>query len=280
MRVGVFQFEPKFGAVRENLDRIAAAIRPPVDLVVLPELCTSGYQFTNHYELEELAEEIPSGPSISRFIEIAGKTDCTIVAGLPERDGGRFYNSAVVVNGDGVLGTYRKIHLFYEEKDLFTPGNSPLEIFDIGAAKIGVLICFDWIFPEATRNLALQGAEIICLPSNLLMPYCQDAMVTRAIENQVYTVVANRIGFEARGGKKPMYFTGNSQIADCKGNVLYKGSGNKQEFHVEKVHPTLAHNKWITERNNIFEDRRPEFYESISLTLNHPNELVNDDISN
>lgn len=260
MKVGIVQFEPKFGEAKHNLDRIEAEIQPPVDLVVLPELCTSGYQFVNHHEIEELAEEIPSGPSIKRLTQIAKDKDCVIVAGLPERSGDVFYNSAVVLNPKGVMAKYRKLHLFYEEKDFFAPGDIPLQVVDIGPAKIGVLICFDWIFPEATRTLALQGADIICLPANLLTPYCQNAMVTRSIENQVYTVVANRTGFEARGGKKPLYFTGGSQISDCKGNVLYSASKEKHEFHVEKIHPKLTRDKWFTDRNNLFDDRRTEFY--------------------
>lgn len=261
MKVGIFQFEPKFGAVKGNLDRIEAAIQPPVDLVVLPELCTSGYQFTNHHELMELAEQIPGGPSVERLAEIAKKKKCAIVAGLPERDGDTFYNSAVVVNQNGFIGKYRKIHLFLEEKDFFSPGDLPFETYDIGKARIGILICFDWIFPEASRTLTLLGAEIICLPANLLLPHCQNAMITRAIENQVYTVVANRIGYESRGGKKPLYFTGQSQIADCKGNILFSAPKEKQSFHVEQVHVSLTQNKWITERNNIFDDRRPDFYQ-------------------
>lgn len=261
MKVGFFQFEPKFGATKHNLDKIEAEIKSPVDLVVLPELCTSGYQFVNHHELEELAEEMPSGPSVKRLQKIAKDNNCVLIAGLPERADDKFYNTAIVLNAEGIIAKYRKLHLFYEEKDFFNPGDIPLQVVDIGLATIGVLICFDWIFPEATRTLALQGADIICLPANLLTRYCQNAMVTRSVENQVYTVVANRTGFEARGGKKPLYFTGNSQICDCKGNVLYSASREKHEFHVEEIHPTLTRDKWFTDRNNLFDDRRPEFYD-------------------
>jgi len=96
------------------------------------------------------------------------------------------------------LGTYRKIHLFYKEKLYFAPGENPPKVFNVNGVNIGVMICFDWIFPETARTLSLQGAELIAHPANLVLPYCQNAMITRSIENRVFTATANRVGSELR----------------------------------------------------------------------------------
>lgn len=261
MKIGFYQFHPRFGEVDQNLSKIKSALNEQIDLLILPELCTSGYQFVSKKELKALAEEVPAGNSTQIFLELAKKIGGTIVAGLPEEDNGVFYNTAVVVNSSGFVGKYRKIHLFFEEGDFFTSGNLPFPVFDIGLAKIGIMICFDWAFPEAARTLALKEAEIICLPANLVLPYCQRTMKIRALENVVFTVVANRIGSEQRGKKKQLTFTGESQIADCKGEIICTAFQNQEQLSIVEIDPTLTKNKWFTSRNHIFFDRRPDFYE-------------------
>lgn len=261
MKTAYFQFAPEFGNVPANLKKIAAACTGQIDLLVLPELATSGYQFVSKDEVAACAEKIPGSASVEFFTDLARKIGGTVIAGLPEKDGEHFYNSAVAVNENGLIGKYRKIHLFYEERDFFTPGGEPAPVFDIGPAKIGLMICFDWIFPEISRSLALQGAQILCLPANLVLPFCQRAMITRAIENRVFTVVANRIGWEKRGDKKMLSFTGGSQIADPQGELLASAPADKPEFKFVELDPAAANDKWVTERNNVFEDRKPELYQ-------------------
>ena len=261
MKIGYYQFIPQFGKIEKNLTKIESVLKEQIDLLVLPELCTSGYQFVQKEELNSLAEEIPNGNSTQTFIKLAKKIEGTIVAGLPEKGKTNFYNTAIVVNPSGFVGKYRKIHLFFEEEDFFSPGNLPFPVFDIGLAKIGIMICFDWFFPEAARTLALKSAEIICLPANLVLPYCQRTMKIRALENVVYTVVANRIGTEQRGKKKPLIFTGESQIADCKGEIICASPDNQEHLAIVEIDPELTKNKWFTSRNHIFSDRRPDFYE-------------------
>ena len=261
MRIGLFQFQPVFGDVERNLRQIERGVEGPLDLLVLPELCTSGYQFTAREEVEAVAEEIPGGKTTARLAALARRIGGTVVAGIAERDRGELYNSAVVVGPEGYIGKYRKLHLFFEEKDFFAPGNLPLRTFELAQARIGVMICFDWIFPEIARTLSLQGADILVLPANLVLPYCQGAMITRAIENRVFTVVANRIGSEARGGKAPLRFTGRSQIASPKGEVLVAGPEGRSAFLAVEIGPEEARNKWITSRNHLFQDRRPDRYE-------------------
>lgn len=169
MRVGFYQFDPQFSEVASNLEIVTAKLeQADTDLIVLPELFASGYQFVSQEEAQRLAEPVPDGRTVRRLIEVAKRRKMHIVAGLPELSGTHCYNSAVVVGPSGFLGCYRKTHLFYEETQFFSAGDSGFLVWDIGPAKIGVMICFDWYYPEAARTLALQGADIICHPSNLI----------------------------------------------------------------------------------------------------------------
>ena len=268
MKVGFIQFEVLFGEKEHNLKSVSRLIeKQKADLWVLPELFNTGYIFTSKNELDQLAESIPDGETTQFLISLAKKFDTYIVAGIAEKQGRNFYNSAVLVNNNGFQGLYRKIHLFDQEKLCFSPGDLPFQVWDIGMAKIGIMICFDWIFPEAARTLALKGAEIICHPSNLVLPYCQNAMVTRCLENHVFAITANRIGTEHRGGRK-LTFTGGSQVTGTKGEILYRASTDRQEVAVVEIDPQLAQDKFATSNNHIFEDRRPEMYQLVSKQFN------------
>jgi predicted amidohydrolase len=142
------------------------------------------------------------------------------------------------------------------EKDFFQPGNAGLPVWDIGPCKVGMLVCFDWIFPEAWRILALKGADVICHPSNLVLPgLAQQAVPIHALTNRVYVVTANRIGTE-----RDLAFTGMSTIASPEGKVLAQASQTDAETRVVEVNIELARNKDITARNHILADRRPEEY--------------------
>jgi predicted amidohydrolase len=125
------------------------------------------------------------------------------------------------------------------------------------------MICFDWWFPEAARTLALNGADIICHPANLVLPDCQKAMVTRSLENAVYTVTANRVGSESRGGKEELVFTGGSQVLAPNGERLLGLSKEKEEISAVQIDVKKARDKSITSFNDRFKDRRPEFYYTI-----------------
>ncbi len=262
MKVGIFQFAPLFGHVGANLKKIEEAARKvSFDLLVLPELCTTGYQFVSHEELADLAEPVPGGETTERLTLLAREKGAHIVAGLAEREGEKFYNTAALIGPEGLAGKYRKLHLFDEEKLFFSPGNLGLPVFQVDSVAVGLLVCFDWIFPEAARTLALKGADVICQPANLVLPYCQAAMVTRAIENRVFTVTANRVGSEARGGKPPLRFTGKSQIISPGGKKLLAFSEKEEHLKVADIEPSEARDKWVTPRNHIFEERRRDAYE-------------------
>ena len=146
-----------------------------------------------------------------------------------------------------------------DQEFFFTPGDSGFRVWDLGQAKIGVMICFDWFFPEACRSLALAGARIILHPSNLVLPWCQRAMITRALENRVFAVTCNRVGVEARAGAR-LRFTGQSQIVDPSGSILARAGARGESLQVVDIDPSLAASKRVTARNDLFRDRRPDLY--------------------
>jgi predicted amidohydrolase len=181
-RVAVVQFSPHRGDVSGNLDRVAreTALLAESDLIVFPELAVTG-SVADRETAERLAESIP-GPSTERLREIAASADAYLVAGLIERDAGsgQLYNSAVLVGPDGFVGTYRKLHLAADDRAWATPGDLGLPTFDIPCGRIGMLLGYDALFPEATRSLALDGADIIACPSLLswppVLPYRETAV--------------------------------------------------------------------------------------------------------
>ena len=261
MKAAFVQTSPVFAEVRPNVDKAAARIaKLDADLIVLPELFSTGYQFRSKKELLDLAEEVPSGYATRSLIEAAKAKGAYIVAGLAERAGKKAYNSAVLVGPRGLIGTYRKAHLFWDEKKIFTKGDTPFKVYKAGGVRVGMMICFDWLFPEAARTLALQGAEVICHPSNLVLPYCPQAMITRSLENRVFTITANRVGTEERVAGKPLKFIGTSQITAPDGEVLVRAGTRREEAAVVEIDPAQARKKLITPLNDIFRDRRKDLF--------------------
>jgi predicted amidohydrolase len=261
MKVGYYQCDCAFGEVKQNLDRVSTALsRVTADLMVLPELFASGYQFVSQEEAQSLAEPVPDGPTTQRLLELARARAMVLVAGLPERAGAQVFNSAVAVGPNGFIGCYRKTHLFFEETLFFAPGDSGFQVWDIGPARIGVMVCFDWFYPEAARTLALKGADILCHPSNLVLPFCPDGMVTRCLENRVFSITANRIGAEARGGKKPLTFIGTSEVVTPNGRVLERAPRDQDAVAVVEIDPSEARDKALNPYNDLLADRRPALY--------------------
>jgi predicted amidohydrolase len=259
MKIGFVQFAPDFGQVRRNLDaieRLVCGIK--ADLLVLPELCTTGYCFASKQEARRLAEPI-DGLSIKFLKRLSKERRVSLVAGFAERNGGRIYNSAVLISPDGRLGLYRKTHLFWNEKRWFLPGDTGFRVYDLGTIKVGLMICFDWIFPEAARTLALKGAQVICHPSNLVLPHCPASMPVRALENRVFTVTANRTGRESRIGQE-LRFIGRSLICGPDRKVLAKAGERGECVKVVEIDPMVAKDKRMTPANDLFRDRRPKFY--------------------
>ena len=259
-KIGYLQNSPIFGEKENNFNQIRKLIgNRKAELIVLPELFATGYTFTSKEEVEKLAET--SQEETANFLkEISTKTGAVIVAGFIEKEKGKCYNASIVVHQNKVIDTYRKIHLFNKEKLWFTPGNKKLSVYEINGMKIGMMICFDWIFPEVSRTLALRGAQVIAHPCNLVMPYCQQAMVTRCLENRIFAVTANRIGNEKRASDH-FTFTGGSQITSVDGKIISSAPNHKIFFDVVEVDINLADNKMINAYNDILKDRRKEFYQ-------------------
>jgi predicted amidohydrolase len=259
MRAAAVQFKPEFGRVEANLDRILALMATQeADLFVLPELALSGYVFGSMDEALELSQRA-DGPELDRVAAAAAAMGAVVVVGFAERAGARVFNSALLAGPDGERAVYRKIHLFDREKELFAPGDRPPEVVEVRGVRYGLMVCFDWIFPETARTLALMGADVLCHPANLVLPYCQDAMVTRCIENRVFAVTANRTGTEARAGFA-LTFTGLSEIVSPRGAILARGSSDREEVLVAEIDPGAARDKLVTPANDILRDRRPDLY--------------------
>jgi len=264
IKAAVVQFCPELHNQDANIEKLERLLpKEKTDLIVLPELSNSGYLFTEAEQLKNSSSDFKSGKFITYLVDKAKSLNTSIVSGFCELAVDGFYNSSVLVKPNREKFLYRKIHLFNEEKKWFKPGNKKPEVHEIetsdGIVKIGMMICFDWIFPETARTLALQGAQKICHPSNLVMPYCQKAMFARAVENHVFTITANRIGTDEKGGKK-ISFTGWSVIIDPNGNYIAETSEDKEEIIFAEIDAGKSLNKKLNEFNDVLADRRTELY--------------------
>ena len=260
MKVGYYQFRPLFGKPKHNLNKVIKALDgTDADLLVLPELAFSGYYVQSKDELFSLSEEVNRSSIIEALTSLCKDNGFYIVSGFTERLDNDCYNSAVLIGPTGLMHVYRKLHLFNEEKKFFTPGNTPLSVQQVNGVNIGIMVCFDWAFPEVTRSLTLMGAEIICHPSNLVLTFCQQTMLSRCLENRVYAITANRFGADNRPHGK-LNFTGRSQIVAPGGELLHRANAQREELYITDIDPTTARNKNITDLNDLIADRRPEFY--------------------
>ncbi|MBL0058773.1 MAG: acyltransferase [Elusimicrobia bacterium] len=260
MRISVAQTDPRRGETEENRARAESLLEGvSADLYVLPELAFSGYNFTTVEEVRGLAE--PASGESSRFwTDFARQKNAHVVYGFPEAAGGRVYNAAALVGPEGLVGVYRKAHLFGREKLFFSPGNDGFPVWDISGVRVGILICFDWFFPEAARTLALAGAEVLLHPANLVLPHCPAAMITRCLENRVFAATADRVGTES-GGAGPITFIGQSQIVSPNGEVLARLPSTEPSVAVVEIDSAFARDKRLGSGNNLFSERRTDLYQ-------------------
>ena len=260
MKVGYYQFRPLFGKPKQNCKKILSVLENvDADLIVLPELALSGYYFKDKTESLKYAENPDNSPQLDALAELANKLNLYLVIGFAENRDHQCFNSAALIGPNGIEHIYRKTHLFNEEKFFFDPGDTPFTVNDINGVKIGIMICFDWAFPEVTRVLALQGAQIICQPSNLVLAFCQQTMLVRCIENRIFAITANRYGMDKRP-QGTLKFTGRSQIVAPDGVLLHRGASQRDELFITDIDPNEANSKMITQHNDVLADRRPEFY--------------------
>lgn len=256
-RVGLVQFAPVIGAkdnIKKALQQLSDHGVQPYDIWVFPELSNSGYNFSDMKEVEESSDTLDS-ENIQLIKDFAREHQCCIIAGMNLNIKGKYYNSSVSIDESGLRMVYHKTHLFYREKLYFAPGDSGFGVFNYHGANIGVMICFDWYFPEAARTLALMGADIIAHPSNLVLPHCPDSMPVRCRENRVFAVTCNRVGIE-----HDISYIGQSQITAYNGDILHRADKVKEEAYAAEIEITKARNKNLNDHNNLFDDRKPEFY--------------------
>jgi len=268
-RIVCQQFAPRVGEVETNrrltVNAVASAVgEHRADIVVLPELCNSGYMFQSPQEAASLAIT-PDDGLFKEWAAEASRGGAVVIGGFCERgDDGHTYNSAIVVEPRGVVGVYRKTHLWDREKLHFKPGDAPPGVFDTAHGRIGVLVCYDLEFPEMTRILALADAELIAVPTNWPLsdrpegerPPEVTAAQAAARVNRVFIAACDRTGTE-RGQE----WTGGTSIIDENGFVLAAQTGTGPAKAL--VDLARARDKSLTRLADVLADRRPELYGAV-----------------
>ncbi len=258
MQIAIVQTNPEFGEIKKNVAAALAMMESMrANLYVLPELFNTGYNFIDESEVQELAEPA-TGSTFQVLSDFAKKANTFVVYGFAEK-AGVIFNSAALVGPAGIIGVYRKVHLFDRENLFFEPGDFGFPVFDLPFGKVGMMICFDWMYPESARSLALKGAQLIAHPSNLVLPYCPDAMITRCLENRVFAATADRIGRENRGGIDLLY-QGMSEVVSPRGEVLRRLSKDREEIVAAEINLSHANDKKINAYNDLLAHRRSDQY--------------------
>jgi 5-aminopentanamidase len=268
IRVACHQLAPAIGDLERNraqaLAAIDAAAAAGAQVVVLPELVSSGYVFRDAAEARELAEP-GDGPTLEGWAQRAQAHQLVIVGGFPELGGdGRLYNSAALVDPSGVRAVYRKAHLWDREQLVFTAGDEPPAVLDAPHGRIGVMVCYDLEFPEWSRAAALRGAELLCVPTN--WPFEQRPAGERPMEvlramvaastNRMAVAVCDRCGTE-RG----VDWVAGTAIAGPDGWLLAgPGASAEPALLLADIDIAAARDKAIGPRNDVLADRRPELY--------------------
>jgi len=268
LRVACCQTAPDVEDPAASAAGARAALRDAVEagaqIVLLPELAHSGYIFRSAEEARAVA--VPAdGELLAGWAQEAARGDAVVIGGFCElAEDGRVFNSAAIVDGEGVVAVYRKLHLWNDEASWFTPGEEPAPVVDTRHGRIGLGVCYDIEFPELTRGLALAGAELIALPTNWPREQVSPAgeptphLLARATAylSHVFVAVCDRGGEERGGG-----FQGASVIAAPDGAMLAAAEpGAGVQTLVADCHLDAARDKRRGPRNDALGDRRPEHY--------------------
>jgi omega-amidase len=255
LKVAAIQFNIILGDIDQNLSAVEAALRrvatQGVRLAVLPEMWSSGYDYKR---LEKHAAETPR--ILERLSRLTAEHQMVVVGSLPEAAGGKIYNTAYVVDCGVVLGSYRKLHMFsmMGEDRFLSPGDKTL-VVSTSAGRLGIAICYDLRFPEIFRKMALEGAEIVCLPAEWPKPRLEPWQIllrARAMENQLFVAAANCCGIQGT-----LDFFGRSLLLSARGEILAEGG----EIDTELI-ATFSYQEMVDYRAQIrcYHDRRPEIY--------------------
>jgi predicted amidohydrolase len=264
--IAVVQFTPQFGKKKQNLARMQQLVADvTADIIVFPELCTTGYFFQTRDEAAAVAETA-TGAGADFFRRMAIEHQAIVVAGFAERVANNLYNSCMVIVPEITKPyVYRKTHLFYKEKICFDPGDTGFIVVKDTQrdVSVGPMICYDWRFPEAARVLMLGGADVIVCPANLVTKAWQKVMPARAIENNVYLALANRAGKEKRQNEQ-LTFQGKSAIYDIDGRILKAAAASGDEVLCCEIEPHRARDKSFNALNDIITDRQPQHYKALT----------------
>jgi len=257
LRTAQIQFDPQVGELSKNFQTVEKLLTETGDarLVILPELANSGYNFYDRENALSMALKVEKSDYVEMLVENAKNQNQFIVSGFHEMDKGELYNTSLFISPKGRIGKYRKIHLFMNEKQIFSKGNLGLPVFEMDSFKLGMLICFDYLFPEIWRIMALRGADIIAHPSNLVTYKAFKVVPAQAVINRYYIFTTNRIGTE-----RDISFSGRTFAVDQEGDVIAEASSVDQEVLITEIDPMLSRNKMITEKNHVLNDRFPELY--------------------
>jgi predicted amidohydrolase len=271
MRISAVQMDVTIGQPQANLsamlNKLNEAAAAGAKLIVFPECALTGYCFDSVEEALPFAQTLP-GPATERFQQACAEFGVFAVFGLLERDGSKLFNAAALVGPRGLIGSYRKVHLPYLGIDMKTTyGDRPFAVHDVDGVKVGLLICYDAAFPEASRSLALLGADLIVLPTNWppgAECVADHTLNSRAMENAVYFLAVNRVG-EERGFR----FIGRSRICGPSGCTLATTEDTGEQILYADIDPTQSRNKRVTRvpgKHAIdrLADRRPEMYELLT----------------
>ncbi len=267
IKIAVAQIDITFADRERNLARMIEVLEQTTasgaKLTVFPEAALTGYCFDSLDEARPHSEPIP-GPSTKRMTEVCAKLGCHVIYGMLEADGDRVFNACVLVGPDGVVATYRKVHLPFLGVDRFTtPGDRPFAVHEAAGIRIGMNICYDGGFPEPARVLTLLGADLVVLPTNWPPgAQCMAGCVVnaRAMENNIFYAACDRVGDE-RG----FHFIGQSKICGPSGQVLAEANHDREAILYAEIDVAAARQKKIIRRAKLHEidrirDRRPEMY--------------------
>lgn len=266
-RVAACQIDPQLGEVDRNLERIERAVAEAAEagaaLAVLPEAAVTGYAFTSLDEALPVARRA-GAVAADRLAALAAKHTMTVICGTLEAQGDEIFNAALLMTADGRRFTYRKMHLPFLGIDRFaTPGPDAPSVVEVNGLRIGVLICYDLRFPEAARMCALDGADLIALPTNWPVGVNFHPGIfapARAAENHCYLLASDRVGTE-RG----VTFIGRSLLIDYDGNQLAVASDTEEALLIGEIDPEAARQTHVRRRPGEHEwdtmaDRRPGLY--------------------
>lgn len=255
LKVAAIQFNITLGDIDRNLVKVEAALnrvaRLGAQLAVLPEMWSSGYDY------KRLARHAAETPRVIKALcRRTAELNLVVVGSLPEQSEGKIYNTAYVVDRGNLVGSYRKLHMFSTmgEDRFLSPGNKSL-VVPTSVGRLGIAICYDLRFPELFRKMALEGAEIVCLPAEWPKPrqeHWRTLLRARAMENQLFLIATNCCGVQGK-----LDFFGMSLLLSARGEVLAEGG----EIDTELI-ATFDAQEMIDYRAQIrcFGDRRPEIY--------------------